>query len=106
GVARRATSAWRRPGFEHPPFAADALELAGAAVNEVQAGADRQLAGGGRDERGAGLGGGHEAGSQMNRDPAEVVARDLHLAGMDTRPDLDVEPLRGGRDGQPAPDRP
>jgi hypothetical protein len=42
----------------------------------------------------------------VDRDPAHVVAHQLHLAGVQAAADLDPDPLHGGADGAGAAQRP
>ena len=68
---------------EEAPLAGGALQGVRAAVVELEAGADDQLAHGAGDEQLAGVGQGADPGADVDRHPADVVADQLDLAGVD-----------------------
>ena len=78
----------------------------GPAVLQGDAGADHQVADGPGDQDLAGAGGGHDAGADVDGDPADVVVADVELPGVEAGPDLDADAAQLGPEGQGAADRP
>src|SRR5829696_1979284 len=76
---------------EQLPVALDALEAAGAAVGQGAVGAGDQVADGPGDEDLPGGGLAEDAGGDVDGDPADVVAADFDLAGVQAGADLEVD---------------
>src|SRR4029453_16882044 len=94
GGGRRTRRPARRSAVGHReqlPGALDALELAGAAVGQGDAGAGAQVADGPGHQDLAGVGLGQDPGGEVDGDAADVVAAQLDLAGVEPGPDLDVD---------------
>src|SRR3954454_19983263 len=76
---------------EEPPLTRRALQLVGAAFGELEARTDDELADGAGDEDLAGAGEGADAGADVDRHAADVVADQLDLPGVDADADVDVD---------------
>src|SRR2546421_5060699 len=96
---------WSSSHGEHGPFAGDALQCVVAALVELDAGTGNQIAHGARDEHLTRPRERRDAGADVHRDPSEIVAPHLALAGVHPRPNLDSELARAGRDRPGAVDR-
>src|SRR5687768_7186846 len=91
GAVRAAFDVRSGDDREQPPAAGNALELVLAAVLEAQAGPRHEVGHGGRDADLAGARGSGHPGADVHGDPADVVADQLALAGVQPRPDLQAE---------------
>jgi hypothetical protein len=76
---------------EQPPRAGDSLQLTLASILEGEPRSRRQVAHGGGDDHLAGTAGRRYPRADVDREPAEVVASDLDLAGVHAGADLDPE---------------
>jgi hypothetical protein len=88
------------------PGVGNALELVGAAVVEGEAGPGDQVLDRARAQHLPRLGLGEDAGRDMHGDPAEVVADQLDLAGVQASPDLEAVLGQLSPDGVGGPDGP
>src|SRR3954470_24653569 len=77
---------------EEAPFAGGALQRLHAAVGELEAGTDHELAHGAGDEDFARAGQRAYTGADVDRHAADVVADQLDLAVVDAGPHLEPEP--------------
>src|SRR5690349_10291066 len=91
-------------GQEQIPDAGDALERPRAPLLEHETRSGHQVPHGLRYEHLAGTSFAHDACADVHRDTAGLLAH-LHLAGVESRADLDVALARRVADGQRAPDR-
>ena len=76
-----------------------------AAIGELEIGPRDEIADGARDQDLIGFGKARHPGRDMDRDPADIVALDLDLAGMHAAPDIEVERARRVDDARAAADR-
>src|SRR3954468_19763481 len=79
---------------EEAPFAGGALQRLHAAVGELEAGADDQLAHRAGNEDFARRRQGSDSGADVDRHAADVVADQLDLAGVDAGPHIQPDPLQ------------
>src|SRR5687768_12266551 len=77
---------------EETPLAGDALQRPRAAVLELDPRSHDEVFHRARDQDLVRRSGGHDPSRQGACDPADVVAAQLHLAGVQPGPDLDAEP--------------
>src|SRR5215208_399043 len=80
---------------EQPPFAGHALELVRAAIGELDPRPGDQVLDRARDEQLPRPRAGSDARPDMHRDPADVLAPQLALAGVHARSDLNVQRAHG-----------
>ncbi len=70
------------------------FERAGPAVLQPDVGADHEIPDGAGHQDLAQAGGGHDPGADVDRDPAHVIAAQVHLAGVEACSDLALSWLR------------
>ena len=76
-----------------------------AAIGELEIGPGDKIADGARDQDLIGFGKPRHPRRDMDRDPADIVALDLDLAGMHAAPHIEVERARRVDDARAAADR-
>src|SRR4030095_12538058 len=88
------------------PAALDALERVGVAIGHGDVGADHQVADRAGGEELARGGGGHHPGRDVDGDATDVAVAQLDLAGVEARPDLEIDAGQLVAEGGRAVDRP
>src|SRR5215218_10105820 len=90
---------------EHMPLAGHALQRVTTAVDEVDVGSADEIPHGARDQHLARAGEGGNPGADVHGDARQVVAPQLALAAVNSRPDIEPEVTRADRDRLRAVDR-
>ena len=76
---------------EEMPLVGHTLQRVSPAVDELDARPEHQLTNGARHQDLTGTGCGNDTGGNIHRDPREIVAASVALAGVDAGPNLDAQ---------------